>query len=262
MTGVSTSWPPLSGAWEIQAPLAVSAVSRTWRVQAGERLAVLRLDESGARRLGLNREAEPGVLGTAAAAGVGPACLHADPARGLLLTEWLPGQAWTAALLRQPANLRQAGELLRRVHALHPAGPLVDLGTAIDRYAGAAGPAGTALAATARERLAAAIGSRFDPLAGRLCLCHNDPTPGNFIAAPDGQLRLIDWEYAGLCHPGFDLGGLAEGAGLTGGEAAGVLLEAYLGHPPTAGETGWLRAWQELCQVLGQLWTAALIGGR
>lgn len=246
----------LPASWVLQETLASTPVSRTWRVLADGRPAVLRVDGPAARRLGLNRAAEPGVLRTVAAAGLGPACLAADPAGGRLLTDWLPGQAWSAADLREPANLGRAASLLRRVHGLPAATPDLDLAAAIDRYAALGGPRAGAAARTARDRLARCLAHRDGD---GPCLCHNDPTPGNFIAAPDGsRLRLIDWEYAGLNHPAFDLAGLAVGADL---DPAGddLLLTAYRGRPPTRAERARHGAWRAFCQALGVLWTRALI---
>ncbi|MEQ1803370.1 MAG: phosphotransferase [Gammaproteobacteria bacterium] len=244
--------------WEIRELLASTPVSRTWRILAAGRPAVLRRDEPGAGRLGLNRVDEPGVLRAAAAAGLGPGPLGADPARGLLLTDWLPGRAWSAADLRAPENLRRAAALLRQVHGLPVSRPVLDLAAVIDRYAAAGGAGADGLAPMARERLALALDGAPVLAAGRLRLCHNDPTPGNFIAAADGTLRLIDWEYAGLCHPAFDLAGLALGAGL---DPAGdeLLLGAYAGQPP--GPAGLARhgAWKDFCRALAALWAAALI---
>lgn len=262
---------PVSTDWQILELLAATPVSRTWRVAIGDQLAVLRQDEPGAGRLGLDRVAEPGVLRAAAAAGLGPRCLLADPARGELLTQWLPGRAWSAAELREPGNLVRAAALLRRLHATPLTGPLVDLGAGIDRYAAAAGGEWADLAAAAREQLARALGvgaplgatvvPEGAPMTGGaaepLCFCHNDPTPGNFIAAPDGGLHLIDWEYAGRCHPGFDLGGLAAGADLTE-ELVVVLLTAYRGRPPSRAETDRHRSWQAFCRTLGALWARVL----
>lgn len=236
--------------------LASTPVSRTWRVVADGRPAVLRVDEPGARRLGLDRVAEPGVLAAAAAAGVGPACLAADPARGTLLTGWLPGRAWSAADLKEPGNLRQAAALLRRVHGLPLAAPAIDLAGAIDRYGG---PPDRVRAARAQlARCLAGAGAGEGRAGEGLRLCHGDPTPGNFIAGPEGRLHLIDWEYAGLCHPAFDLAGLALGAGL---DAAGdeFLLAAYGGCPPGAADRDRHRDWKAFCQALGDLWAGALI---
>ena len=286
MTGPMTATTTATLQWEIREALAATPVSRTWRVAVGEQQAVLRRDEPGAGHLGLNRAAEPGVLGAAWEAGLGPACLSMDSSRGLLLTAWLPGRAWSVADLQDTGNLRRAAALLRRLHATPLPGPVVDLGAAIERYAAAAGGGSADLAAVARADLARAIGAPVGapsgatlfPLETRgldsrgkrvapegaptgtaaLCFCHNDLTPGNFIDSPEGQLHLIDWEYAGLCHPGFDLAGLAVGADLTG-ERLMVLLTAYRGRPPSLAEMDRHRAWEALCRSLGALWTAALV---
>lgn len=36
------------------------------------------------------------------------------------------------------------------------------------------------------------------------CFCHADSVPDNMIFLPDGSLKLIDWEYAGMCDPLID----------------------------------------------------------
>ena len=261
MTTDSTPLPP----WRILEALAVTPVSRTWRVEVGGEFAVLREDEPGARRLGLNRAAEPAVLRAAAAAGLGPACRFADPVAGLLLTDWLRGRALTPAELREPDHLQRAVRLLRRVHATplatpvawSLAWPVVDLGAAIDRYAAAAGTSWADLAASAHRQLARAVADGLADGVAEPCCCHNDPTPGNFIAGPSGSLHLIDWEYAGLCHPGFDLAGLALGAALTE-EGVDLLLQTYRGRSPTRAETARHREWEGVCASLGELWAAAL----
>ena len=37
-------------------------------------------------------------------------------------------------------------------------------------------------------------------------LAHIDSNVDNFLILPDGQIRLIDWEYSGMCDPLADLG--------------------------------------------------------
>jgi thiamine kinase-like enzyme len=74
---------------------------------------------------------------------------------------------------------------------------------------------------------------------------------------PRGDLRLIDWEYAGLCYPGFDLAGLAVGADLATDQVR-RLLTAYLGRLPTPLESDRHRCWEALCRELNALWQAAL----
>jgi thiamine kinase-like enzyme len=36
-------------------------------------------------------------------------------------------------------------------------------------------------------------------------ICHNDLTPANFIIGPTGTVRIIDWEFAAMGDPLFDL---------------------------------------------------------
>ena len=80
--------------------------------------------------------------------------------------------------------------------------------------------------------LAAAIGRRIelaflaDPL--ELRPCHNDLLNANFI--DDGtRIRIIDWEYAGMGDPFFDLGNFSINHELTPDEDA-ILLAAYDGE--------------------------------
>ncbi|MCL4721576.1 MAG: phosphotransferase [Gammaproteobacteria bacterium] len=251
--------------------LARTPVSQTWRVAVDGRPAVFRLDEPAAAALGLDRPGELAALAAAAPAGLSPTVLAADPARGLLLTAWLPGTACTPATLQPPAVLQAAGRLLRRVHDLPWQGPALDLPGTLARYGALAGRDTQALAAGARS-----LAARFPPPAGpALTLCHNDPSPANLIlgapvAAPGpagggGRLTLIDWEYAAGHVPWFDLAVLAVEARLPGGGATGAgpepeaaLLAAYLGRSPQPGESAALAAWMDFYGTLAEIWRQAL----
>src|SRR6185436_20181294 len=64
--------------------------------------------------------------------------------------------------------------------------------------------------------------------------CHNDLLPANLIDVAGG-LRVIDWEYAAMGDPYFDLGNFAANLELDA-ESAGRFLECYLRRPPTSKE--------------------------
>lgn len=49
-----------------------------------------------------------------------------------------------------------------------------------------------------------------EPPKGKFCLCHLDPVPANWLYTAEG-LKLLDWEYAGLGHPLWDLAALLQG---------------------------------------------------
>lgn len=237
--------------------LASTPISQTWRVAVADGFAVLREDGPGARHLGLDRATEPEVIRTAAAAGIGPALIAADPGQGRLLTEWLPGRAWQVADFKDAARLHQVGLLLRHLHATPLATPTalprLDLQRAIERYAVATGDAISIRAVAARAALADC--RPLPPADWRFC--HNDPTPGNFIVGAGHSLHLIDWEYAGLGDPAFDLAGVASGADLTPEESR-HLLGSYLGRAPGPAEVARHEAWQVFCRALAALWLAAL----
>ena len=81
-------------------------------------------------------------LRAAAAAGIAPDCLLADPAAGILVSSWAPGDPWTDGDLRVPRNLEALARLLRTVHAVPCDLPPFDLAGHVASYrARATGPA-------------------------------------------------------------------------------------------------------------------------
>ncbi|HLJ68058.1 MAG TPA: phosphotransferase, partial [Chloroflexota bacterium] len=84
-------------------------------------------------------------------------------------------------------------------------------------------PGGLGLALALLERVEALL-PRGTPIGP----CHNDLLPANLI--DDGrQIWIIDWEYAGLGDPFFDLGNLAANLELSE-EQERALLETYSGE--------------------------------
>lgn len=59
-------------------------------------------------------------------------------------------------------------------------------------------------------------------------LCHNDLLAGNILDAGD-RLWLVDWEYAGIGNPLFDLANVSGNSQLTN-EQDQIFLTAYRGH--------------------------------
>lgn len=58
------------------------------------------------------------LLAQASLDGLAPPLVHGDPAQGVLLLAWMPGEPWAEAAIRSPAALSQMAQLLRAVHAL------------------------------------------------------------------------------------------------------------------------------------------------
>lgn len=165
----------------------------------GERF-VLRVDRPLALRLGLDRPRELTALRAAWSAGLAPEPLMmAVDAPAVLLLRWAPGQAWSPTDLRDPRRLQRLAALLRRVHALTPPLPALDLDSALERYAMLAGTAASRTLAARAARLLRELRRG----AGPGCLCHHDPVAANIVGRR--HTVLIDWEYAALGDPLFDL---------------------------------------------------------
>ncbi len=199
-------------------PLAGAGQRRSFLVTAGDERCVLRL--AGRAASGRGMAGELTVHARAAKAGIAPRIRHADPARGLLLTDYVAGTAWTEADLEDPGSLAELAVLLRRLHALPPCGIPYDARAAAEAYLAALRAAGPvpALAGTCRRIIV-----EHAPCARPAC-CHNDLVAQNVVRGT--ALQLIDFEYAGDNEPLFDLAGLAGWHELDDARA-GWLLDAW-----------------------------------
>jgi thiamine kinase-like enzyme len=211
-------------------PLA-SLSNRSFRLDFGGDSFVLRLPRPGAA-MHTDRAAETHNATAAAVLGFAPKLLFFDPRDGTMLTRFVRGAApLTAADLRAPEVVAAATDLLRRLHTsgcsfrgeMH-------LFPTLDRYiamAGADAPAAAEIGAMRRAArpIEAALAARPQPFVP----CHVDPTPSNFLAAPD-RLYLLDWEYAAMCEPLWDLADLSTEAGFDA-EQDEAMLHRYAGEP-------------------------------
>jgi len=186
-------------------PLAGGVANASVRIRDARQDLVLKLAGDGTPGLGARAESEIAMQSVAAAAGLAPAVVLADPTRGLIVARHASGRMPTAGEMRDPRLLRRLGAWVARLHALAtpPGLPVVDIGARaaqyLDRLAGADRGA---LPAT----LLASLESRRRNLPGpaRVTACHHDLHRRNLI--DDGaRLLAVDWEYAGPGDPAADL---------------------------------------------------------
>lgn len=182
---------------------------------------------------GILRWSELAFSRAAHAAGVAPAVHHHEP--GVLVIDYIDGAALSAADLHDPATLMAATDLVRQLHQdapRHLRGPALSFWVfhILRDYAASLRDRGSRHA----PRLAALLdhAALLERATGPVTLVmgHNDLLPANILRG-QGRLWLIDWEYAGLNTPLFDLGGLAGNAGL-GAEAEAAMLARYFGAAP------------------------------
>jgi thiamine kinase-like enzyme len=108
---------------------------------------------------------------------------------------------------------------------------------------------GYATAAAVAERVAAALAGR------ERRPCHNDLLAGNIIRAQDAGVMIVDWEYAGMGDPRFDLGNLSVNNSFAEPDDE-RLLRAYLGAPPSDRERAALKLMRVLSDAREGAWGA------
>lgn len=214
---------PLTGEPE---PLRDGITNRNFRVRFGETDHVLRLCGADTELLGIDREAEFAAAELAFEVGVGPAVTAFLPDEPALVTAFVDG------IGLEPADVREdPGRVARALHAVHEAGRVRAAFSPFrvaEAYRALTVQRGGPLPDAAGPALSAAriIEGALPPFAARLC--HNDLLPANLL--DDGErLWIIDWEYAGMGDPFFDLGNLSAMNGF-GIEEDIELVTAYLGH--------------------------------
>ena len=192
---------------------------------------VLRLAGNDTHLLGISREVELAATVAAAGVGVGPEVTAFIRPEGYLVTRFIEGGPVSDEAVHHPETIRRVADSIRRVHQ-GPAIPGLFIPLRIvEAYRALA--LARSVPIPVEYDLSRAIGRRIelallaDPL--ELRPCHNDLLNANFI--DDGtRIRIVDWEYAGMGDPFFDLGNFSINHGLTADEDR-ILLEAYDNGP-------------------------------
>ena len=177
--------------------------------------------------LGIDRRNEVVCQDAASTWGLAPEVIHHED--GLLITRFVEGRTLAADDVADRAVLDRLAALLRRLHGAWDAlaGQVLYFCPfqTIRTYARTAVRLGEAMPSDMAAMLedARELSRRIAPF--RPVLCHNDLLPANLI--DDGRrLWLVDWEYAGVGHPLFDLANVAGNSALDE-DREFMLLSAY-----------------------------------
>jgi len=224
--------PDIAGRELTLTALSGGITNRNFRIDAAgtsERW-VIRLAGNDTHLLGISREVEHAATVAAAGVGVGPEVTAFIRPEGYLVTRFIVGSPVSDEAVHQSATLLRVADSLRRIHD-GPAIPglfvplrIVEAYRALALARGVRIPPEYEVAAATGRRIELALLS--NPL--ELRPCHNDLLNANFI--DDGaRIRIIDWEYAGMGDPFFDLGNFSINHELSADEDE-LLLSAYDGE--------------------------------
>jgi thiamine kinase-like enzyme len=192
---------------------------------------VARISSDDFALLGIDRAREAEVLAIASAARIAPEVIAFILPEGHAVTRFLSdAHPLSIQDFRQPATVQRVARRLRDIHSLPPVSftfdPYADIQRWLDLMAASstARPARLGALLTQVERTEQVRAGAYEPV-----LCHNDPYHLNFL--DDGSLWVIDWEYAGMGDPLYDLAGVAY---TLDADKRNLLIETYLGsdHQP------------------------------
>jgi len=190
---------------------------------------VLRLFGQHAELLAIDRVNEEAATSTAAKLGIGAELITSAPDEGYLVTRFLPGQQVTPQQMHSPEMLTRVAETLRTLHQ-GPAIPgTIDPFAAVDFYRQNAMARGVdpgdnySWARPIAEQIKRTVDFTI------IAPCHGDLLTANFIDL-DGRLHLVDWEYAGMSDPRFDLANFSVNHGFSAEEDQ-ELVRLYYGAP-------------------------------
>jgi thiamine kinase-like enzyme len=207
-------------------PLSGGITNRNYLVTPadGDDRYVIRLAGNDTHLLGISREVEHAATVAAAGVGVGPQVVAFIRPEGYLVTRFIIGSPVSLEQIHQPETLARVVDSLRRIHG-GPAIPglfvpfrIVEAYRALAASRGVPIPPAWEPAHEASRR----IERVFLEVPTELRPCHNDLLNANFL--DDGtRIRIVDWEYAGMGDPFFDLANFSVNHDLTPDEDAYIL---------------------------------------
>jgi thiamine kinase-like enzyme len=188
-------------------PLAGGITNRNFRVVLGGVDYVVRLPGKDTELLGIDRDTERVATEVAARLGIAPRVAAA-------LDDCLVTHFVACRPIGKRELAERVGEIALSLRSFHDSGArlpasfrvsrLLDDYAAIVRERGGTVPGAYGSAVAVAARIESAL-----PTAPA-SPCHDDLLGGNIIGAQDdGRLMIVDWEYAGMGDPHFDLGNLS-----------------------------------------------------
>jgi len=170
----------------------------SYRVTGAEYPVVVRISNPNDKALLIDRRSEAVVLKLVEEAGIGAPVLYNAPEKQVLITAEIAGTNPARMDMREEKNIMRVAVLLRQLHTLSVPDTVqsTTLQNTLRGY-------WKLLGEWRDHSLALEIAKESDAQSMR-CLCHNDIHHLNMI--DDGtRLWLLDWEYAGVGDPYFDL---------------------------------------------------------
>jgi len=213
-------------------PLSGGITNHNFKVEVRGETFVLRMGGADTGLLGIDRQVEYQANLRAAEVGLGPEVEGFFAQEGWLVTRFIDGRPIPPFEMRRSESIRRVAAAIRKFHDAAPIPGRFDAHAVVEDYRreadahGVAIPDGYAAAHAMSERIRNARGPQ------PLVPCHNDLLNANFL--DDGNIRIVDWEYAGMGDRFFDLANLSVNHEFGPAEDLDLLTD-YFGEATAAG---------------------------
>jgi thiamine kinase-like enzyme len=203
--------PQWAGAADLKSsPLGGGITNRNFRIDVGGEAFVLRIAGADTELLGINREFEYAANLAAGRLGIAPEVFYFIRPEGYLVTRFITGRPILQVEICQPKNIRRVMDVVRKIHSM-PEIPgnfnvfhvIADYSEIAHRYH-VQFPQNFNWLIECMQAAEKALTSH----ALASCPCHNDLLNANFLS--NGQLYILDWEYAGMGDIFFDLANFSD----------------------------------------------------
>jgi len=211
-------------------PLTGGITNLNYKIEANGKAYVLRITGADTELLGIRRQVEYAANLAAGKLGVAPEVEYFIEPEGYLVTRFVDGKKIPPEEMIQPENIRRVATKIRTFHQNAPVLDAefnvfrrVEMLTATSRQYNCKFPADFDwIQAKMRQVEAALMQDPYQPTP-----CHDDLLNLNFLDE-HGELRILDWEYAGMGDIFFDLANFSHHHRLND-EQVNILLHAYFG---------------------------------
>ncbi len=241
-------------------PLVGGITNSNYRIDSGRKSYVLRITGADTDLLGIRREVEHAANRAAGELGIAPEVFYFIEPEGYLVTRYVDGAHIPPEEMVKPHNLRRVAEKLRRFHTEAPplAGEFnvfrrVEMLTEVSRRNNCRSPEHFDWIVQRMREVAQALSRNPYPPTP----CHDDLLNLNFLDE-GGELRILDWEYAGMGDVFYDLANFSLHHRLNDNQVR-LLLHAYFGEA-TPQQFARLKLMWPMSEVHEAMWGMAQTG--
>ena len=240
-------------------PLGGGITNNNFRIDVAGESFVLRIPGADTELLGINRDYEYAANQIAGKLGIAPEVYYFIQPEGYLVTRFVFGRPLPPEEISQPENIRRVMHTVRKIHAMQEIPGTFNVFQVVRDYTDIA------------HRYRVAFPNNYDWLIERIQEaeqalsvnpheprpCHNDLLNANFLT--NGQLYILDWEYAGMGNLFFDLANFSDHHNLIDDQDY-WLLNCYFDQEPTPAQWAHLKIMKIMSDLREATWGLVQIG--